>query len=284
MKLAPLGAQLERFGPDVRIVREPERDELRPGRPQLLGQTTTVRVANVDRGGREPTFGVGLGEESPLRLEVRVQRPVEVQMILREVREHETREARAVEAVQSGRVRGGLERAAAVARVEHLAERRLEVDRLRRRVDGGTALAADSPLDGSHEPRAPARGGEHREEQERRGRLPVRAGHRGDLELGARAAVEGIGRGRHRGPRVGYQELRDAGPAGGELEQALDDEARRAAPDCLRSVIVAVGPFAAHAEVGVPRPDRAAVVGEPRHLRRGAIARAHARDRPAQDL
>ena len=205
-------------------------------------------------------------------------------MILRQVREHETRETRAVEAVQGRRVRGGLERAAAVARVEHLAERRLEVDRLRRRVDGGTALAADSPLHGAHEPRASARSGEHREEQERRRRLPVRARHGRDLELGARATVEGVGRGRHGGSGVGDEELRDAGPAGGELEPALDDEARRAAGDCLRSVIVAVGAFAAYAEVGVPRPDPAAVVGEPRHLRRGGIARAHARDRPAQDL
>ena len=39
------GVQLERFGPDVRLVHQPERDELRSGRPQLLGQAASVRIA-----------------------------------------------------------------------------------------------------------------------------------------------------------------------------------------------------------------------------------------------
>ena len=71
------------------------------------------------------------GEEAALRLEVRLHVAVEVEVILAEVGEDEDGEAHAVEPVQLRRVRRRLHRARAVARVEHLAERALEVDRFR---------------------------------------------------------------------------------------------------------------------------------------------------------
>ena len=91
-------------------------------------------------------------------------------------------EADAVEPAELGAVRGRLDRAAPVARVEHLAERALEVDRLGRRAHGRAPLAADRAI--SIVPIRPglAAGGlEDRVEEERGRRLAVRAGDAGDL-------------------------------------------------------------------------------------------------------
>ena len=74
----------------------------------------------------------------------------------RQVREDERVEADAVEPVQHRGVRGRLERDAAVARVEHLAERPLQVDRLGRRAHDRPRLAADR---GSRRCRAGRAGG-----------------------------------------------------------------------------------------------------------------------------
>ncbi len=74
-------------------------------------------------------------------------------MILAQVREDEDVEADAVEPVEDRGVRGGLERHAPIAGVEHLAEGALEVDRLGRRPDDRSHLAApwaaDPALDGA---------------------------------------------------------------------------------------------------------------------------------------
>ena len=131
-----------------------------------------------------------------------------------EVREDERSEAHAVEPVQRGGVRRRLDRARAVAGVEHLAEQPLQVDRLRRRALHAAPLAADARLDRAEQARPPARRGENREEQERRRRLPVRAGDAGDLELLGRMAEELVGRGRHRGARIGDDDLRHRSSSG----------------------------------------------------------------------
>ena len=68
-------------------------------------------------------------------------------MVLAQVREDERVEADAVEPPERRAVRRRLERDAAVARVEHLAEEPLEIDRLRRRERRRAPLAADDPLD-----------------------------------------------------------------------------------------------------------------------------------------
>ena len=66
-------------------------------------------------------------------------------MVLAEVREDERGEPDAVEPPELGAVRGRLHRAALISCVEHLAKRALQVDRLGRRPDRGTALAAELP-------------------------------------------------------------------------------------------------------------------------------------------
>ena len=64
-------------------------------------------------------------------------------MVLREVREDERVEAHAVEPMERGTVRRRLDGDTPVARVEHLAEQPLQVDRLRRRVRGGSGRPSD---------------------------------------------------------------------------------------------------------------------------------------------
>ena len=88
--------QLETVGPDVGVGREPERDELDP---PTRGSSSASRrpygspMLTAAAGGS--ASGSGSSEEPPLRLEVGLHRPVEVEVILRQVREHErTRSAR----------------------------------------------------------------------------------------------------------------------------------------------------------------------------------------------
>ena len=75
---------------------------------------------------------LGLREQPPLRVEVVLHRPVEVEVLVREVREHEHGEARSVEAALGRRVRRRLHRTRGVADVDHLSEQTLQVDRLGR--------------------------------------------------------------------------------------------------------------------------------------------------------
>ena len=101
------------------------------------------------------------GEEPSLRLEVVVHGPVQVEVILAQVRKDEDVEAHAVETPQCGPVRTGLDGCAAVTGVEHLPEQTLEIDRLRRRERRRASLAAHVPLDRPDEAGPPARGIEH---------------------------------------------------------------------------------------------------------------------------
>ena len=111
-------------------VREPERDERRAVQAaQLVREPPAPLGADVHRGGR----WLRPREQPPLRLEVLLHRPVQVEVVLAQVREDEHVEANAVETPQRRAVRARLDRGAAVARVEHLAEEPLQVDRLRRR-------------------------------------------------------------------------------------------------------------------------------------------------------
>jgi hypothetical protein len=126
---------VERFGPNLRLLGEAVGQRVGP----LLRELASPRVADVDRRGRS-----SLDEEPALRLEVRLHRPVQVEVVLGQVRERERGEADPVEAPELGAVRRRLHRGAAVARVEHLAERALEVDRLGCGANCRPCLAADS--------------------------------------------------------------------------------------------------------------------------------------------
>ena len=167
---------------------------------------------------------------------------------------------------------------AAVARVEHRAERRLQVDRLRRRAHGGPLLPAD---DRRHAARA-ARTAARRPPAAARTRyvvvvLPL-------VPVIPTTASSAVGspwksrrRARHRGPHVVDEHLRHAEP-----ERALDDQRRRAARHRVGGEVVAVAGEAGHAEEQRPRADRAVVVGEGDDVNVGPVAeqfaQRHARE------
>ena len=195
--------QLEVLG-----VRELERHRLLADVTELLGEPPAMRVPDVDDRRRPASIQVGLGEEPALGVVVVLERPVEVEVVLAQVREDEDREADPEQALQRGAVGGRLHGGASVARVEHLAQETLDVDRLGGRPDRGAPLAADPVLDGAEETGAPAGRGEDGEEEERRRRLPVRAGDADDLELARRVAEEGVGRESHRLAGILDDELR----------------------------------------------------------------------------
>ena len=101
-----------------------------------------------------------------------------------------------------------------VACVEHLAEASAGGRSPRRSCACRAALAADPVLDRAEQTGPAAGRGEDREEEEGRGRLPVRAGDAADLELARRLSEEGVGREGHGLARVADDELRD-----GEVER-----------------------------------------------------------------
>ena len=202
-------------------------------------------------------------------------------MILAEVREHERGEAHAVEPVQRRRVRRRLHRARAVAGVEHLAEEPLQVDRLGRRALHAATLAADARLDRAEQPGPAPRGGEDREEQERRRRLAARAGDAGDLELLRRPAEELVGGDRHRGTRVGHDDLRHRSRSSGRSTTSAT--APRSTASAARSRARRPAPRARRRRAR--RGDGARVVGEVANLDRSARPRRppRARRRGAPD-
>ena len=168
---------------------------------------------------------------------------MQIEVILAQVREDERVEAHAVETSQRGAVRARLDGRAAVARVEHLAEEALQVDRLRRRERRRTPNSAHMPLHRADEPRPPTCGLEDRAEQEGRRRLPVRPGHARELELLRRLSEEDVRRDGHRLPRRRNDELRHV-----DVEHPLDDERRRTALDRLPREVVPVDALSANAE------------------------------------
>ena len=161
-ELRTVASQLELLGTDVCFGAEAERDHaLVAERAELAGQPAAVGVVRVERRRRRV---VG-HEQAALRLEVLLERPVEVQVVAAEVREGERREADSREPSELRAVRRGLHRAAPVAHVEHLPQCPLHVDRLRRRAQGGPPLAADAALDRAEQARPPSGGGEDREQR-----------------------------------------------------------------------------------------------------------------------
>ncbi len=256
----PHGAERVRV---VEAAAQPERER------QLVVRRERARVRQL---GREPCSplvahvhdgALGLREEGALRRVVLLHRAVEVEVVLREVREHEHREPRAGEPSLRAGDRRRLHRARAVARVQHLAEEPLQVDRLRRVQPRRPLLAPDPALD-VREQRGPPPGFvEDRVQQEGGRRLAVRAGDRGDVELLRRLAEEARRRRAHRRAHARHEELRDV-----QVEPPLDDEGDRAGLDRLRGELVQVVARTHEAEEERSGCDCVRVVGEVEDLDR----------------
>ena len=116
---------------------------------------------------------------------------MEVEVVLREVGEHRRGDVDPVRAACSSSACEEISIAHATSpRVEHLAERALEVDRLRRRAHDRPLLAADDRLDRAEQPARRARALEQRAGEERGRGLAVGAGDPGDAQRRRRIAVE----------------------------------------------------------------------------------------------
>src|SRR5205085_188059 len=110
------GGELEALGTELGVLREAEREQrCAVGRTKLVGETPAVVVADVYRGRRR----LVAGEQPPLRLEVPLERAVEVEVVLGQVREDEHGEADAIQAAELRAVRSRLHRDTAVAGVQH---------------------------------------------------------------------------------------------------------------------------------------------------------------------
>jgi hypothetical protein len=115
---------------EVVSVRQLERDRLLTQLAELLDKPPSVRIADVHDRGRTPSVDILFREEPPLRIEVILESAMEVEMVLAQIREDEYGKADSQEPLQRRAMRGRFHRGASVARVEHLAEKALHVDRL----------------------------------------------------------------------------------------------------------------------------------------------------------
>ncbi len=206
---------------------------------EFRGEPLSPLVADVHGGRRR----VRPDEEPPLGLEVLLQRAVQVEVILREVREDERVETNPTEPPERRAVRGRFDRGAPVPRVEHLPKETLKLDRLGCGERRATLLAADDPAHGPDQSGPAIRGVEHRVQQEGRRRLAVRPRHADDVELLRRLPEEHVSGDSHGGAYVLDDELRNV-----DVEQPLDHESDGAPFDRLPREIVTVDPFSGDTE------------------------------------
>jgi hypothetical protein len=245
----PVGGEVE----PLRVMVRGGVEAVRRRGGELRREAPAPRVVDVDGGERRWVAP----EQAALRVVVRLHRPVEVEVLVREVRERERAQSDVVEPAELRRVRRGLDHGAAVARLEHLPKQALEVDRLWCRARELATLSPDTRLHRADEAGPPARGVEDRVEDERRRRLPARARDPHDFELLRRAAEERVRGRRHRSPDVAHDQLGD-----GELERTGDDERRGAGSDRVGREVVAVARRARDAEEEAAGAGGAGVVGE----------------------
>ena len=125
-----------------------------------------------------------LGIEQPsLGLEVLLEVPMEVQVILRKIGERADVEADAVDASESERVTGHLHDDGIDPLLCHHGEQSMELRSFRSGQSAGHPTAVDPSLDGAHQPRLAAGSGNRRFEQVRRRGLAGCAGNADDLHL-----------------------------------------------------------------------------------------------------
>ena len=148
------------------------------------------------------------------------------------------------------------------------AERRLEVDRLRRRAHRGRAPRRRRPrVTPPSRPHGRPGRLEQVADEVRRRRLAARAGDPDDGQRGGRVAVEARRGARHRGAHVVDEHLGDAEP-----ERPRDDERRRAARDRVGGEVVPVAGEAGDAEEQRAGAHRAVVVGQGGDVHVGPVA------------
>ena len=227
--------RLVRDGPDLRAGAEPEREHLEI---EPLHHRSAGRIVGVDHGRARGLRRLGEQLEQPALGEpIALERAVEVQVVLRQIREDRHVERDPVGAREGQRVRRHLHRDAADAAVAHLREHRLEIQRLGRGLVGRQGLVAEHVPDRADDARGEAARAQQRLHQVRGRRLAVRPGDADEQELPRRVAVEGARELRERGPHRRDQHLRHRQVSD---RLPLGDDDRGAPPDRVRDEAAAV--------------------------------------------
>ena len=243
----------------------------RPRVLDLAREPPPVGVADVDDADSRRRALAGQ-EQQALGEEVVLHARMEVEVVLRQVREHGRGEANPAGAPELERVRGDLHRAGAIPAVEHRAEARVQVDRLGGRALDWTLLAADDRRDRAQQAGLLVRRLQQRAHEERGRRLAVRAGDPDDAQRRARIAVKPACNRPHRRAHGGNQDLGHA-----EAQWSLHDKRPGAVRDRLRGEVVPVAAEARNAEEQRAGLHSATVVREPRDLDVRAVT-AHGTD------
>ena len=169
-----------------------------------VDELCAVTVVNVDDGDRlrlASLFGQA-GEKFHLRLEIILHRPVKIEMVLGEVGEDRDVPFEATNPVLRERVRRDLHRGGLAASVDHLREQFLNFERLGRCPNRGQNPVHDFVAHRPEQSATHARFLTNMFDQERRGRLAVRAGHRGEFQSARGPFIERCGQIGQHGPRV----------------------------------------------------------------------------------
>ena len=220
-----------------------------------------IDVHHRDPVGREmPT------EQQLLGLGVLVHRAVDVEVVLRQVRERRDRELEAGQAVHRQRRRRHLHHRVGHAVGDHLRERRVQHVRCRRGVRRVVALAVPAVVDRADHARVVAGRAQDRLDEIGRGGLAVGTGDADQRQPPRRMIGQRGDREAERASTIGDDQLRHREA----VDRRLDRHRRRAALDRRRHEGVAVAATAAHRDEQRARRHRARVTGDRAHVEVGA--------------
>ena len=204
-------------------------------------------------------------EESALGATVLGQGAMEVEVVLRQVREDRDVEREAVHARERQGVRGHLHGDAADPALAHERQHGAELERAGGRLTRRPALGPEHVLDGADDAgREPSRA-QQRLDEIRGGRLAVRPGDPDEQQLARGMTVERVRQPRERLARRGHEHLSD-GHAGERF--ALRDDQRRSPTDCLGDEATRILSEPRHRDEAAARLDPSRVVGDGRDRRR----------------
>ena len=239
------------------------RRDVREGR-----ELPTGRIVHVDHG----VPCTARTEQGELRLTVGLHRPVEVDVVARQVREHRHVEHGPRHTVQREGVRGDLHHHVGRAVGRRIRDARLELERLGRRPRTGQRAEDERP---------PSGGPEDGRDERHRGRLPVGPGHPDHGHAGRRPVQEIRHDRADDGPDVRHPDHSGSARCN---NVAVHDECDGACGRHVTDDRVRVERGTPHAEDEVTGPDLTGVVADPRHRHldrlcgtdyRGHAARAH---------
>ena len=214
-------------------------------------------VVDADNAAR----GVVLREQARLRFEVRLERMVVVQVVLRQVGKRRDGEGRAPRALQIERVRADLHGHRVATLVAHAREQLLQIRRFGRGMRGFLVHAAHANAHGSDDARALAGHLRDMLHQVGGGGLAVRAGDAHQRQVLGRMVVEVRRRNGHGLARVLHHDLRDVSRVG-QVHFPLDDQHLRTAIDGVLRKGMAVRREADDAEERVARLNPVAAIGD----------------------